>query len=103
MDTPPQTSLGITALLGILLLAGVTVGEALLLAYYCTLSLDTIDAQWQLPFMVATPLAGLAVIALVLVCQTNRRFRGWLVVWSLVAVGLPLMLESLSRHWIFVR
>jgi len=103
VNAPAQTSLRVRALLGILLLAGVTAAEALLLAYYCTLSLDSIDAQWQLPFMVATPLAGLAVIALVLVRQTNRRLRRWLVFWSLVAVALPLMLESLVRHWIFVR
>jgi len=81
----------------------VTLGDSLLLVYYVSLGLDTVDAQWQLPFILAIPLAVLSFFGVFLVLTTKHAVRTRLALWGVVATILPLGLLALSWNGVLLR
>jgi hypothetical protein len=74
-----------------------------LLAYYFTLSFDTIDALWNLPFIgtwLAAPAALFSLIAYLLFVKPISKS---MILISAIAFLVPISLEWLTRNYIFIR
>ena len=72
-----------------------------LLAYYASLSLDNIDALWQMPFIFAYAagvMAGLALLVLV-----SIRPRAWMFIYVAVfAIVIPVGLLRAVHDYVFL-
>ena len=72
-----------------------------LLAYWASLSLNSIDALWQIPFLFAYPAAFLAGAAF-LIAAISRPISWRLLAFSVAACVTPLALLSAANAYVFL-
>lgn len=76
--------------------------DAGLILYYLTLSMDNIDALWQLPFLLSYPAALFGVVSFLLyvtAIKPRRPLQVWL---SLASLASPLLLLYLTQGYILI-